>query len=176
MESAIGNLEESVQKADGKLDMIAWQIDEFEKAFEEPEDEVHKGVIYQNGLQLGGGKTIKILHDHGRIAAKYNHLMMNKNSYLEMKDKFGRVVQMVKHDEPYLEIKDESGRVLKIIQFEKSPCFVKIQGFFSHKLRSIIRKQRRCYRKKMFLMWKENMHLPELFDLQPYEVDTKPED
>ncbi|XP_011062157.1 PREDICTED: uncharacterized protein LOC105150638 isoform X1 [Acromyrmex echinatior] len=39
MESAIGNLEESVQKADGKLDMIAWQIDEFEKAFEEPEDE-----------------------------------------------------------------------------------------------------------------------------------------
>ena len=76
MESAIGNLEESVsifafrsdeynlsaldihdtsniacivkfcflvsqvQKADGKLDMNAWQIDEFEKAFEEPEDEV----------------------------------------------------------------------------------------------------------------------------------------
>ncbi|EGI60760.1 hypothetical protein G5I_11002 [Acromyrmex echinatior] len=40
MESAIGNLEESVQKADGKLDMIAWQIDEFEKAFEEPEDEI----------------------------------------------------------------------------------------------------------------------------------------
>jgi len=29
-----------VQKADGKLDMIAWQIDEFEKAFEDPEDEV----------------------------------------------------------------------------------------------------------------------------------------
>lgn len=33
-----------VQKADGKLDMIAWQIDEFEKAFEDPEDEV--GVCF----------------------------------------------------------------------------------------------------------------------------------
>lgn len=30
-----------VQKADGKLDMIAWQIDAFEKAFEDPEDEVN---------------------------------------------------------------------------------------------------------------------------------------
>lgn len=29
-----------VQKADGKLDMIAWQIDAFEKEFKDPEDEV----------------------------------------------------------------------------------------------------------------------------------------
>lgn len=29
-----------VQKADGKLDMIAWQIDAFEKEFEDPGSEV----------------------------------------------------------------------------------------------------------------------------------------
>lgn len=29
-----------VQKADGKLDMIAWQIDAFEKEFQDPETEV----------------------------------------------------------------------------------------------------------------------------------------
>ncbi|XP_051160764.1 uncharacterized protein LOC127281206 [Leptopilina boulardi] len=40
MESAIMNLEESVQKADGKLDMIAWQIDVFEKEFQDPESEI----------------------------------------------------------------------------------------------------------------------------------------
>lgn len=33
MESIIVHLEQSVQKADGKLDMIAWQIDAFEKEF-----------------------------------------------------------------------------------------------------------------------------------------------
>ena len=39
-----------VQKADGKLDMIAWQIDEFEKAFEDPEDEV--GVRFSAFISL----------------------------------------------------------------------------------------------------------------------------
>lgn len=29
-----------VQEADGKLDMIAWKIDAFEKEFEDPESEV----------------------------------------------------------------------------------------------------------------------------------------
>ncbi|XP_054004778.1 uncharacterized protein LOC128890365 [Hylaeus anthracinus] len=40
MESAIVHLEQSVQKADGKLDMIAWQIDAFEKEFEDPDSEI----------------------------------------------------------------------------------------------------------------------------------------
>ncbi|XP_015185902.1 PREDICTED: uncharacterized protein LOC107071423 isoform X1 [Polistes dominula] len=40
MESAIVHLEQSVQKADGKLDMIAWQIDAFEKEFEDPDNEI----------------------------------------------------------------------------------------------------------------------------------------
>ncbi|XP_076243030.1 uncharacterized protein LOC143184579 [Calliopsis andreniformis] len=40
MESAIVHLEQSVQKADGQLDMIAWQIDAFEKEFEDPESEI----------------------------------------------------------------------------------------------------------------------------------------
>ncbi|XP_058789223.1 uncharacterized protein LOC131663126 [Phymastichus coffea] len=39
MESAIMNLEQSVQKADGKLDMISWQIDAFEKEFQDTESE-----------------------------------------------------------------------------------------------------------------------------------------
>lgn len=41
MESTIIHLEQSVQRADGKLDMIACQIDEFEKEFESPTSEVH---------------------------------------------------------------------------------------------------------------------------------------
>ncbi|XP_015593002.1 uncharacterized protein LOC107266737 [Cephus cinctus] len=40
MESAIVHLEQSVQKADGKLDMIAWQIDSFEKEFQDPDNEI----------------------------------------------------------------------------------------------------------------------------------------
>ncbi|XP_076749424.1 uncharacterized protein LOC143422560 [Xylocopa sonorina] len=40
MESAILHLEQSVQKADGKLNTIAWQIDAFEKEFEDPESEI----------------------------------------------------------------------------------------------------------------------------------------
>ncbi|XP_011499354.1 PREDICTED: uncharacterized protein LOC105363383 [Ceratosolen solmsi marchali] len=39
MESAIVHLEQSVEKADGKLDMIAWQIDAFEKEFQDSESE-----------------------------------------------------------------------------------------------------------------------------------------
>ncbi|KAJ8676582.1 hypothetical protein QAD02_012369 [Eretmocerus hayati] len=39
MESAIIQLEQSVQKTDGKLDMIAWQIDAFEKEFQDSETE-----------------------------------------------------------------------------------------------------------------------------------------
>ncbi|XP_076181135.1 uncharacterized protein LOC143153611 [Ptiloglossa arizonensis] len=40
MESAIVHLEQSIQKADGKLDVIAWQIDAFEKEFEDPDSEI----------------------------------------------------------------------------------------------------------------------------------------
>ncbi|KAL7304844.1 uncharacterized protein LOC106655320 [Trichogramma pretiosum] len=39
MESAILHLEQSVQEADGKLDMIAWQVDAFEKEFADSETE-----------------------------------------------------------------------------------------------------------------------------------------
>ncbi|XP_014219898.1 uncharacterized protein LOC106647849 [Copidosoma floridanum] len=39
MESAIIHLEQSVQEADGKLDMIAWQIDAFEKEFQNNDTE-----------------------------------------------------------------------------------------------------------------------------------------
>ncbi|XP_012054317.1 PREDICTED: uncharacterized protein LOC105617366 [Atta cephalotes] len=73
MESAIGNLEESVQKADGKLDMIAWQIDEFEKAFEEPEDErLARFVIDMRFLVLGLTLIVSLLvvrrvSAHGRL-------------------------------------------------------------------------------------------------------------
>lgn len=34
-----------VQKADGKLDMIAWQIDVFEKEFQDPESEVIEIIV-----------------------------------------------------------------------------------------------------------------------------------
>lgn len=37
MESTIVQFQESVQKADEKLDMITWQIDAFEKEFEDPD-------------------------------------------------------------------------------------------------------------------------------------------
>ncbi|XP_076281958.1 uncharacterized protein LOC143209751 isoform X2 [Lasioglossum baleicum] len=40
MESAIVHLEQSVKQADGKLDMIAWQIDTFEKQFENSDSEI----------------------------------------------------------------------------------------------------------------------------------------
>ncbi|XP_011166942.1 uncharacterized protein LOC105200863 [Solenopsis invicta] len=59
MESAIGHLEESVQKADGKLDMIAWQIDEFEKAFEDPEDEI---------------SVLRLLHSVHQVTKDYQNL------------------------------------------------------------------------------------------------------
>ncbi|EFN68356.1 Ska2 N-terminal domain-containing protein [Camponotus japonicus] len=59
MESAIGHLEQSVQKADGKLDMIAWQIDAFEKAFEEPEDEI---------------SVLRLLHSVHQVTKDYQNL------------------------------------------------------------------------------------------------------
>ncbi|KAH0954939.1 hypothetical protein HN011_012333 [Eciton burchellii] len=40
VESAIEHIEQSVEKADRKLDMIAWQIDAFEKEFCDPENEI----------------------------------------------------------------------------------------------------------------------------------------
>lgn len=43
-------LSRQVQKADGKLDMIAWQIDAFEKEFEDPDSEVrlHWNNFYES--------------------------------------------------------------------------------------------------------------------------------
>ncbi|XP_012250765.1 uncharacterized protein LOC105683045 [Athalia rosae] len=40
MNSAIVNLEQSVREANGKLDMITWQIETFEKECQDPDNEV----------------------------------------------------------------------------------------------------------------------------------------
>ncbi|XP_043267104.1 uncharacterized protein [Venturia canescens] len=40
MDATIVNLEQSVKDADGKLGMITWRIDAFEKEFQDPDNEV----------------------------------------------------------------------------------------------------------------------------------------
>ncbi|XP_066592082.1 uncharacterized protein [Prorops nasuta] len=59
MESAIVQLEQSVEKADGKLGMIAWQIDEFEKEFEDPNNEV---------------SVIRLLRSVNQVTKEYQNL------------------------------------------------------------------------------------------------------
>ncbi|RLU26260.1 hypothetical protein DMN91_000053 [Ooceraea biroi] len=72
MESAIEHLEESVERADGKLDMIAWQIDAFEKEFEDPENERPICLVTMRFLILGLTLIVNLLvvrkvSAHGRL-------------------------------------------------------------------------------------------------------------
>ncbi|PSN39782.1 hypothetical protein C0J52_15317 [Blattella germanica] len=56
MEAAVVQLEESVSKADKKLDVIAWKLDHFEKQ-----------VVHVDGSELGSEQLQKQLSDSLRV-------------------------------------------------------------------------------------------------------------